>query len=228
MVALGFLAGYFLARNEAQRKGLDATIINDLFIYIFVGAIIGARLWFILFYWPADEPRTLLGMLAIWNGGMAFFGGFLGALVGGSIFTRSRQLSFWNYADTVAPGLVLGHAIGRIGCYLVGLHIGVQTTVPWALYMMNGPFQGQTRHPIVLYEISYLLVIFGILWFYRYKWTRPGTMATAYVFMYGIARFVNDFFRDVATDPVYWGLTATQYGLAVLVLAGAVYFLRKR
>ncbi len=227
-VALGFLTGFFLAQREGIRKGLDKDSFSDLFVYIFLGSIIGARIWFVLFYWPVGEPRTLLNMLALWHGGMAFFGGFLGALIGGYLFVQKRNASFWQYADAVAPGLVAGHAIGRIGCYITGLHIGKETTLPWALHILNGPLQGQLRHPVVLYEFLYLLLIFGILWTMRTRWTKQGTLCAAYAVLYGSARFVNDFFRDAVTDPLYWGLTGTQYGLIVLIIVGVVFLLRRR
>ncbi len=226
MVALGFLAGFFVAQKEAARKGLNVEVFHDLFVYIFLGGLVGARIWYVLFYWPEDTPRTLYEMIAFWNGGMAFFGGFLAALAAGYLFTRLRQLSFLQYADAVMPGLVIGHAIGRIGCYLTGLHLGIQTTVPWALYVMNGDMAGELRHPVVLYEIIYLVAIFIILIKLRSRLTHPGTMVAAYSVLYGTARFANDFFRDAAMDPHYIGLTATQYGLMAIALSGLVYLLK--
>ncbi len=228
MVALGFLAGLFVARKETARKGLNANVMYDLFVYIFVGGLLGARIWFVLFYWPHDTERTVYEILAFWNGGMAFFGGFLGALFSGYLFTQSRQLSFWAYADAVVPGLVIGHAIGRVGCYLTGLHLGVQTTVPWAFYVLNGEMAGQLRHPVVVYEILYLLLIFVVLMKMRPRLAYAGMMSAGYGVLYGTARFLNDFLREEATDARYWGLTATQYGLLVVVIIGLVYLLRKR
>ncbi|MBI2141937.1 prolipoprotein diacylglyceryl transferase [Candidatus Woesearchaeota archaeon] len=219
-VALGFLAGIFLAAREAKRRKLDPEIIYDVAPWIILGSIIGARLVFLI-----ENPWAVAGfidIISVWKGGMAFHGGFFGALIAGFIFVKKRKIHLWKYADAAAPSIAIGHAIGRVGCFVTGLHIGKETSVPWAVM-----YEGKLRHSTPLYELIALLGIFAAL-----MWLRKRKLAgsfdsflfLAYVAMYSAVRFFIEFFR---TDPVYFGFTIAQYIVAVLFVGSGAVIVKK-
>jgi phosphatidylglycerol:prolipoprotein diacylglycerol transferase len=138
MLLLGVLAGVGLAVREARRVGLDPEMVVSLCFHLFVFGILGARLFYVIEYWPQfRRPNDLLGTLgAILNvtqGGLVVYGSFLGALLGGLWFVRRHALPALAVADLMAPGLVLGLALGRIGCLLNGCCYGGLCDAPWAL-----------------------------------------------------------------------------------------------
>ncbi len=222
MFALGVLAATFLAVREAAKKGIAKDVIYDLTFVTLIGAIVGARAFYVLFYWPDGVPLTILGALKIWEGGVAFIGGFIGGLIAGYLFVRKRGLRFWMLTDVFTVPLIVGHIIGRIGDYLTGGHPGKPTSLPWAIYLDGAP-----RHPVVLYEILGLMII-GIVIVALKKIRRfDGLLFLAYVQMYAVQRIVLDFFRLDSTDPRFLGLTPTQYAVIVSFTLAAVLLIGK-
>ena len=218
--AIGFLVAIYTAARQARRKGLDPEVVYDVAPWIIIGSIIGARLVFILENPSAVE--SALDIIAVWNGGLAFHGGFFGAIVAFLVYTQRRKLNFWKYADAIAPSIALGHAVGRIGCLATGLHIGKEANVPWAFL-----HDGVPRHPTPLYEILGLVPLFFFLrWLSFRKVSRSfdGFIFAAYVALYSALRFFVEFYR---TDPAYYlGLTAAQFiviGLFVASLGVMIY-----
>ena len=135
MFALGFLIATWLAVKEAKKRGIKKEVIENLVFYILIGSIIGARLFYVFFYWPADIPLTFWDIFKVWEGGMAFFGGFIGALIAGLVYVRKRKLDFWKFADLLTLPLIVGHILGRLGDYFTGGHPGKITQFPFALYL---------------------------------------------------------------------------------------------
>ena len=222
MVALGILVGLILASREAKRKKLDPEEIYNIGIISVVSGILGARLVFAL-----ENPGALTSFwdfFRVWEGGLAFHGGFLGALGVGFLYIKIKKLDFPKYLDTLAPSIAIGHAIGRIGCILTGLHLGKETTSPLGVY-----YDGTVRHLTPLYEMVGLIVLFVILMKIRGKEgieNKDGFLFAIYLTSYSALRFVVEFFR---ADPVYYGLTIAQYITAVLFLAGvSIIFLKAR
>ncbi len=216
MVALGFLAAVYIAVKEAKRKKEDANKIYDLVFYVILSGIIGARIAYLIEYW--EEVSSFAGIFKIWEGGLSFIGGLVGALIASYVYIKIKKLNFWKTVDIFAPALALGHAIGRIGCYITGLHIGKLTTVPWAVMVNN-----ELRHQTALYDIIAELFNFLILWKLRTKKTFDGFLFLLYLMMYSAERFVIDFFR---IDPLYYGLTATQWSLIFVFLIAGFLFVR--
>jgi len=216
MVALGFLAAVYIAVKEAKRKKEDVNKIYDLVFYIILSGIIGARIAYLIEYW--EEISSFIDVFKIWEGGLSFIGGLIGALIAVFAYVKLKKLDFWKTADIFAPALALGHAIGRIGCYLTGLHIGKLTTVPWAVMVNN-----ELRHQTALYDIIAESANFLILWKLRTKKAFDGFLFLLYLMMYSTERFVIDFFR---ADPLYYGLTATQWSLIFVFLIAGFLFIR--
>lgn len=215
MFALGVLVASLLAAREAKKRDIKKEIILDLVFYLLVGIIIGARLFYILFYWPEGIPLTFFEAIAIWHGGLAFFGGFIGALAAAYIYIKKNKLNFWVYADILTIPLVVGHILGRFGDYFTGGHPGKITNLPWAIYLDNA-----LRHPVVLYEILGLFIIVAILLNLKRCKFFDGFLFSSYVMLYSVQRMFLDFFRIEATDPRYLGLTPSQYlGVILFVLS---------
>lgn len=215
MVALGILVGILLATKEAKRKKLSQEEIYNIGIISVISGIMGSRIVFAL-----ENPAALTSFwdfFKVWEGGLAFHGGFFAAILVGYVYIRIRKLDFKKYLDAVAPSIAIGHAIGRVGCILTGLHLGKETTVPWGVYQ-----NGAVRHLTPLYEMIGLVILFLILTklkTHKLIEKKEGLLFTFYLTSYSALRFFVEFFR---TDPAYYGFTIAQYITAVLFLAGAV------
>ncbi|MEK6858244.1 MAG: prolipoprotein diacylglyceryl transferase [Nanoarchaeota archaeon] len=225
MFALGVLVASLLAVREAKKRNIDKEIIWDLVFYLIMGIIIGARLFYVIFYWPREIDLTLWNAIAIWRGGLAFFGGFLGALTAGYIFAKKRKLNFLLLADIFTIPLVVGHILGRLGDYFTGGHPGKITTLPWGIYL-----DGAMRHPVVLYEIIGLVIIVILLFYLKKCNLFNGFLFSSYIILYSSQRMMLDFFRIESTDPRFLGLTPTQHlviFLAILLVTFILLNLKK-
>jgi phosphatidylglycerol:prolipoprotein diacylglycerol transferase len=192
--------------REARLRKLDTPLMERLVFYIILGGIVGARVGYLLLYWPQGLPMDFFDIFKIWEGGLSFYGGFIGAAITGFIFLKLYKMSFWNYADAVTIPIVVGHFFGRIGGYLTGGHPGTQTDLPWAI-MLNG----ELRHPVVLYEMIGLVIIVSILLVLKSRYSLKGILFTTYMALYAVQRIFLDIFRIELTDPRYLGLTPSQF-----------------
>jgi len=222
MFALGFLIATWLAVKEAKKRGIKKEVIENLVFYILIGSIIGARLFYVFFYWPADIPLTFWDIFKVWEGGMAFFGGFIGALIAGLVYVRKRKLDFWKFADLLTLPLIVGHILGRLGDYFTGGHPGKITQLPWAIYL-----DGALRHPVVLYEIIGLIIIVLIIYYIRKLNKFDGFLFLVYVQLYAVQRLLLDFFRIKSADPRLLGLTPTQHLVILLFILSTAFIIRK-
>ena len=222
MFALGFLIATWLAVKEAKKRGIKKEVIENLVFYILIGSIIGARLFYVFFYWPADMPLTFWDIFKVWVGGMAFFGGFIGALIAGLVYVRKRKLDFWKFADLLTLPLIVGHILGRLGDYFTGGHPGKITQLPWAIYL-----DGALRHPVVLYEIIGLIIIVLIIYYIRKLNKFDGFLFLVYVQLYAVQRLLLDFFRIKSADPRLLGLTPTQHLVILLFILSTAFIIRK-
>lgn len=221
MFALGILVATLLAVREAKKRNIQKEIIWDLIFYLLIGIIIGARLFYILFYWPEGMPFTFWEAFALWHGGLAFFGGFFGALATAYLFVQKRKLKFWLLADIFTVPLVVGHILGRLGDYFTGGHPGKITSLPWGIFL-----DGAVRHPVVLYEIIGLVIIVTILLNLKRIKSKlnlfDGFLFSSYVILYSVQRMILDFFRIESTDPRFLGLTPTQHLVVILFILSAI------
>ena len=222
MFALGTFFVYLFSIKEAKRKNIKKEIIEDLFIYLVLGMVFGARLFYVLFYWPEDTPFHILDFFKVWNGGLAFFGGFFGAIFTGYIYAKIKKLDFLKLIDIFTYPVILGHIFGRFGDYLTGGHPGKITDVIWSIYL-----QGALRHPVVLYEIVGLLIILLIILYLKKFKLKKGVLFSIYVFLYSIQRLFLDIFRIENTDPRFLGLTPTQYIVIVTGIISLIYIITK-
>lgn len=233
MIALGVLAGLFWARSEFRRRKLSDDLLYDLTIASIALGVLGARLAFAALNWQSYRTN-LLAVPMIWAyGGLSFHGAIIGGILAGLWLSKRYKVSFWKMADAVAPGLALGHSIGRIGCFLNGCCYGIPTTMPWGVRFFN-PFLGidtLPSHPTQLYEAVGLFVIFTLLAKYsRQSASKPSYEGSVFVWwaiLYSVLRFVVEYWRAGATAKIVNGLTEAQW-LSLFVFVVALIYHRWR
>jgi phosphatidylglycerol:prolipoprotein diacylglycerol transferase len=222
---LGFVTAYFLLvyLSKERKMGLTKDDISDLLLYLLVGIILGARLFYVLFYNLGFYLSHPLQTIAVWNGGLSFHGGLVGAAIAAFFFCKKKKIDFYDIADIAVIPTALGLAFGRIGNFLNGELYGRITQVPWAV-----KFRGAEgfRHPSQLYESLKNFIIFGILWNIRNKKLPKGFLFWSFVVLYSAFRFLVEFFRE--PDPqlgfIIYNLTMGQILSTIMFLIGA-YFL---
>ncbi|NMF84070.1 prolipoprotein diacylglyceryl transferase [Nodosilinea sp. P-1105] len=198
LIASAVVIGLFLAQRLGQRRNIAPERIETLLIWLVVGALPGARLYYVLFEWDRYANRPL-DALAIWQGGIAIHGAILGGAIATVLFARRYKLSFWQLADIVAPSLVLGQAIGRWGNFFNSEAFGAPTNLPWRLYIPPaqrppGLEAVEYYHPTFLYESLWNLGVLGlVLWLFFWGLRhpdrlKPGTVFLVYFAAYSLGR----------------------------------------
>jgi len=197
LIALGFALGLFLASREARRVGLNVQAIGDLAFYILLGAIIGARLYFILTNLDYFTQHPL-DMFKIWEGGLTFFGGFIAAVMLCLWMIRKHRLPIWKTLDVFAPSLALGVFFGRLGCFAAGCCYGKECDLPWAVtftHPLTLARAGVHLHPTQLYSALGALLTFILLYNLRKHKKFDGQLALLWILCYSFVRLINEQFR---------------------------------
>ena len=238
LVAIGFLVGLFVVGRLARRVGLNADHVGNLAVYVFLSAIVGAKGFMILanadYYF--SDPSRIFSLSALQAGGV-FYGGLLAALATAFWFTRKYALPGLATADVFAPGLAIGHGIGRLGCFAAGCCWGKESSLSWAVSFTDplahefvGVPLNVHLHPTQLYEsFGTLAVGFFLLWLFG-KAHSSGAIIGWYLVLYSTFRFWVEFLRDTS-ERVFPGggpLSTTQWVALALVAAGVVLLLRRR
>ena len=218
LVALGFLVGILFSRFLARKdKNLQEHIVN-LGLWSLLGGIFGSRLLFILtdFKYFLNNP---IEIFQIWNGGMSIVGGLILAILFNYLYIQKHKLNFWKLGDLIAPGLALGLAIGRVGCFLIHDHVGTVMAVPhfWGIN-----FEGQIRHENALYLILSNALMFVFLLILRHFAKKEGMVFLGFLAWYSLARISLDFFRDF--EVKYFNLTDAQW-LSIGIILFAFFYL---
>ena len=232
IVLLSFLAGLWLARKEAARKGLDPSLVVDFSFYALIGGILGARLYFIAFSDPLAYLRKPWEIFAVWHGGIGIIGALIGGFLAAVWFCRKKRIPLLKFADVLAPAAPLGQTLGQFACLANGDAYGRPTDLPWAitytdprsLAPLNVPL-----HPLELYEMGAYFMVFLIVWLTRRRFKTDGSSFLVYLAAFGVARFFMEFFRG---QPALFAGTipAAQVVGVALVLASIIgfYWLRVR
>lgn len=220
LVALGFVAGISLAQYRARREGIPPERIGDLGVWLIVSAMLGAKLFHIIFFWNDFLAGWRESGLASVRAGFVFFGGFVGATLTGVLYARRKGLALAKLADVFAPALALGHAFGRLGCFFEGCCYGKTCSLPWAVkYPPPHLLAHVPVHPTQLYEAAGNLAIFVWLALHRKKF--DGEVWWLYMLAYGALRFVIEFFRgDYAAR--YLGIFSSAQFIAVILVVVAL------
>ena len=219
-VALGFIMGWLLVRRWAPRYDVPREKIDGLLLWIIVGTVVGARLYYVVQNEPGSYLRQPWRIAAIWEGGVAYFGGLFGATLAAFIYTTREKLSFAHIADLFAPAIPIGSAIGRTTCALAGMDYGTPTRLPWGVVYTNpnsyAPIDGIPRHPDQIYELLGDLVIAGILIKLRGRLT-DGKLFLVFLILFSLLRFFIFFVRG-SVAPIALGLKNAQWTALVILL----------
>ncbi len=199
MYLIGFVSAWWLGRYRMSQpfRGFDPAQMDDLLFFCALGTILGGRIGYTLFYATDRLIEEPLFLFKIWQGGMSFHGGLLGALVASAVFAQRHNRRFWEVADLAAPLVPIGLCAGRIGNFINANLWGAPTQLPWGMVFIGNPAAGGIpRHPTQLYEaLLEGVALFVILWWFSAR-PRP-LMAVSGVFMlgYGCFRFAVEFIR---------------------------------
>ena len=244
MLVVAFYSCYYLLNHDLNRLGYDSNLASDIVFWAALGGIIGSKIYYLL----ENLDRVLAdpsGM--IFSGsGLVFLGGLLGGLIAVTILLRKHNLPWLIFSDLVAPLLILGSSIGRVGCFLVGDDYGLPSKLPWAISFENGlpPTTTQsfqlnypwidisdfsagilTVHPTQLYESILAFGIFLFLWQRRKSVTVKGSLFFLYMILYGIERFLIEFLR---TNPKYVLsiFSGAQIICVMMIIIGAYFYIK--
>ena len=251
LLAIAFITGLFVMSRLAKRDGLPQERVYDLGLWVLASSLIGSKLLMIITEWDVyyrDHPGQIFSLDFFRSGGV-FYGGFIGALLASVIAMRVYKLPWWRTADAFAPGIAIGQAIGRLGCYSAGCCWGEPTTsalgvqfkergheitgVPTIVAHLTDPVQREVwanklggllaplkLHPVQLYETGATFVIFLVLLAVTGRRRFHGQVMLVYALLYAIARFTIEFWRDDPRGEV-WKLSTSQF-IAVLLFIGSL------
>lgn len=230
LLAAAYLIGLQLGVVRARKAGVDPARVMDLGIYLIIAALVGAKLMLIAVDWDyfRSQPRELLSLV---RAGGVFYGGLIAAVAVGLLLVRRYKLPVWTTADLMAPGIALGHVVGRFGCLLAGCCYGKPTDMPWGITFTDpvaaqnvGTPLGVALHPTQLYDAgAELLILFVLLLTERKGRPFAGRTFWLYLLLYGISRFVIEFYRgDPNRGSVGAGLSTSQFVSMLLVPASLV------
>lgn len=226
--AIGFLCAYFLLRWAAKKKRIENFTVEkaDAFtLYLIIGAIVGARVLLFIFYYPGMLLSDPLEIFRIWNGGMSFHGGLIGAVIAGLLFSKKYKVKFYKLADFLVLPLSFFLIFGRIANFINGELVGTRTTVPWCV-MFKG-YAG-CRHPSQLYEAAkniFIFITLSILYFSKEikKKLKDGIIFWLFVLMYGVMRFIITFWRE---DIRFLGLSIGQYLCLAMIIVSVIFLFK--
>ena len=225
MYVLGFVASYLLVLYQMKRKdfGISKLEVENLYFYLILGLVLGARLGYVLFYDLKMYLADPLEIVAIWHGGMSFHGGLIGVLIVGIVFCWKNKKSFWRVSDLIIVTVPIGLGLGRIGNFINGELYGRVTQVPWGMIFPKGG--DLPRHPSQLYESGLEGgLLFLILWCLKDRKLPTGSLLSFFLLFYGAFRMFVESFRE--PDPqlgfVVGPFTMGQVLCALMMAGGAL------
>lgn len=218
LMFLGFVIGYFILKKLAEEKGIEEDVIDNYFLYMIFGTIIGARLFHVLFYNLNYFMQDPIKIFYIWEGGLSSHGAIIANILITIWFCRKNKIKFYDLADIAVIPFALGASFIRLGNFINQELVGKPTNSIFGYKFDNYP---ELRHPVQLYQSFADFTVFVIL--YIYKNLPEGFVFWLFIFLYSIDRFFTEFFKDL---PFYGGLTLAQYLSILMFIISAVYLIR--
>lgn len=225
-IMLAITVAFLVVSREARRRGLDSEAVLSVAGWAVAGGMVGARLLFVLDHWSiyaADPLRSF----AFQEGGLAIQGALLGGFAAAVLAARRAHLPVLSLADAAAPAVVLGQAIGRLGCLVTGDALGAPTSLPWGVRYVNpGAMASQlgvALQPVFAYEALWDVAVFALIWTLRTRIQQPGRIFALYLGLYAAGKFGLTFFRQ---ERVWaWGLQEAQFVAAALLLGALAFWI---
>lgn len=220
LISIGFVLGIVVATKLAKFNNIDPDLVVDILLFAIPAAIVGARLYYVAFEWDYYKDN-LIDIVNLRLGGLAIYGGLIGAFIVGAIYLKKKKLSFFKVVDIFMPAIALGQSIGRWGNFINQEAYGTTTNLPWGIII-----NGEKVHPTFLYESIGDFIIFIIL--YRIcKGNKKfdGQVFSLYLILYGILRF---FVEGLRIDSLYiFNFRVSQILSLILVVVGVLIYIRK-
>lgn len=219
-VGLTILLFFLSYRVDVMRR--DRTVAFNIALLMMFSAFLGGRILHVLYEEPAFYLQNPVFILHFWNGGFVFFGGLLLCLITGYIYARRTRISFSQWADFFTPIFSLGHAFGRVGCFLAGCCYGSYCQLPWAI---------RDRHPTTLYMIGAELLILAVLLLLekRHFFKYTGSLFVSWLILHSFVRFWVEYYRDdfrgfFIRVPLLGNLSISQVISLLIIFAGILFF----
>lgn len=225
LIDIAFILGAALAYRHAKTSGLSTEHLLNMIILIIPAAMIGARLYYVIFNWKSYAYNPLEA-LAIWHGGLAIHGGLLAGVIVAYYYIKKYSLNFWRYADVVAPSIILGQAIGRWGNFInqeaYGYPVSNEFISRFPAFIQKQMYiENQYHHPAFLYESLWDLAVFALLIYIFKRKKFDGQVMLLYLALYSVGRF---FVESLRMDSEMLGPFRLAQVMSILLIGIAVYF----
>jgi len=233
LIAIGFIAGLIVAVRIGKRHGIDSQYIMDLGLILIISGVIGSRIFYVLLN-VSYYLKNPFDVLKLWQGGLVFSGGLLGAVIAGAFYIRRHGYDIWQMGDIFAPAIVIAQAIGRVGCFMAGCCYGKPTSLPWGATFTNPESIAPLHiplHPTQLYDSLSNFIIFIIVMSLGARKKFNGQVFIWFLILHSTARLLIEKFRgdDRGILPgTEW--TMTQF-ITILILFSAIgllFYLKSR
>ncbi len=237
LVSMGVLIGLWISVRNSEKQGINPEHAWNFGILVVLCGILGAKILYIINDWGyyTSHPGEIFSFSTLQAGGV-FSGGLIGAFIAAAWYIRKNRMPALATCDAFAPGLAIGHAIGRVGCFAAGCCYGKPTTHPWGVTFTNplaqlwvGTPLNQALEPTQLIESAAELIIFFLLTWLLKRKKFDGQVFGAYLFLYGIARYFIEFLRgDPGRGSVFGGImSGTQLiSIGLVIMGGLIWWLR--
>lgn len=208
MIAIGIIAGVWFAMRIARKRQISEDTILNLAIFEIISGIVGARVFFIMFYNPRYYVNNPSEILKITEGGLSIHGGIFFALIAGVIFSKRYRISFFRLADIAVIAVILAQGIGRVGCDVFGKVM--LNAMPWGVMV-----DGKLLHPVQIYEFILDFILFIYLWEKSERQQYDGDLFVTYIIAFPIIRGIVEFFR---INPLIWGPFSISHLLSLMFI----------
>lgn len=212
MIAIAIISGSLFAIKQGERKGINEDLMLNAIMIVVISGVVGARLFYILFYNPSYYFNHPSEIIKITEGGLSIHGGIFSAVAAGYIYSVRSKIQFLKLADVIVMALPLAQGIGRIGCDVFGKPM--INIMPWGV-----KYGGQILHPAQVYEFILDYILFIFLWSRSYKKKFEGQLFAIYLIAFALIRGTVEFFR---INPVIWGPFSISHLLSLLLIIAAL------